>query len=192
MDGGMFMIVYLGAVSKVDHINLETIVQNLSNDTDSIGIWLTSDITLAKFNAKGTETVFVESETEYWDDGEPKVVQIDRPVNGFIYKIYMSEPNLKIYESNTEDSYDLFMRERDLFCDYFSANKRNVTWKNHAILLNKAEANAKFRKSLISQGYEGLLIRNSALQSGVTDQYCLFSESSLHISDVIAVDELDN
>ncbi len=146
------MIVYHGSIRKFEHFAKETVVQNLRNDIDTIGFWFTSDIDSAKPYAIGTETVFQKSETEFWEDGEPKVVQLVRPVNGFIYKVYMDEPNLKEYKSNSEDSFDLFMRERDKYCDYLGARKRNLTWKDKAILLNKEEANAEFRKNLISSG----------------------------------------
>jgi hypothetical protein len=189
---GMLMIIYHGSIRKFEHFNKETVVQNLSNDINTIGFWFTSDINSAKPYAIGTETVIEKSETEFWEDGEPKVVQSDRPVSGFIYKVYIDEPNLKEYESNTEDSYDLFMRERDKYCVYLGAKKRNLTWKDKAILLNKEEANAEFRKNLISQGYEGFLIRNIKLHSGVTDLYCIFSEDSLYIADVMPVDVLDD
>jgi hypothetical protein len=185
------MIVYHGSIRKFEHFNKETVVQNLSNDINTIGFWFTSDINSAKPYAIGTETVIEKSETEFWEDGEPKVVQSDRPVSGFIYKVYIDEPNLKEYDSNTEDSYDLFMRERDKYCVYLRAKKRNLTWKDKAILLNKEEANAEFRKNLISQGYEGFLIRNTKLHSGVTDLYCIFSEDTLHIADVMPLDVLD-
>ena len=184
------MIVYYGSIRKFDHFNKETVVQNLSNDINTIGFWFTSDINSAKPYAIGTETVIEKSETEFWEDGEPKVVQSNRPVSGFIYQVYIDEPNLKKYESHTEDSYDLFMRERDKYCVYFGEKKGNLTWKDKAILLNKEEANAEFRKNLISQGYEGFLIRNTRLHSGVADLYCIFSEDSLHIADVMPVDAL--
>ncbi len=189
--GGMYMIAYFGAMKKFEYFNKE-VVQNLNNDIGTIGYWFTSDINSTKPYAIGTETVFEESETEFWEDGEPKVIQIDRPVVGFIYKVYIDEPQLKIYESNSVDAYDLFMTDRDKYCDYFSAKKGMVTWKDQAILLNKEEANAKFRNHLISHGYEGFLIRNCKLQMGVTDLYCFFSVDSLHISDIIPVETLES
>jgi ADP-Ribosyltransferase in polyvalent proteins len=188
---GMLMIVYHGSIRKFEHFNKETVVQSLSNDINTIGFWFTSDINSAKPYAIGTESVIQKSETEFWEDGEPKVVQFDRPVSGFIYKVYIDEPNLKEYESNSEDSYDLFMRERDKYCDYFGAKKRKPIWKDKAILLNKEEANAEFRKNLISQGYEGFLIRNTKLHIGITNLYCIFSENSLQIADVMPIDGLD-
>jgi hypothetical protein len=188
---GMHMIVYIGAMKKIEYFNKESIVQNVNNDIGTIGFWCTSDIDSSKPYAIGTETVFEKSETEFWEDGEPIVVQIERPVIGFIYKVFIDEPHLKIYEPSTVDSYDLFMRDRDIYCDYFSAKKRNLTWKDKAILLNKEEANAKFRTNLISQAYEGFLIRNYKLQIGVTDLYCLFSVDSLHLSDNLPIETLD-
>lgn len=185
------MIVYVGAMKKIEYFNQESIVQNVNTDIGTIGFWCTSDIASSKPYAIGTETVFEKSETEFWEDEEPIVVQIDRPVIGFIYKVYIDEPTLKIYEPNTVDSYDLFMSDRDNYCDYFSSKKRSLTWKDKAILLNKEEANAKFRNKLISQGYEGFLIRNYKLQIGVTDLYCLFSVESFHISDIIPIETLD-
>jgi hypothetical protein len=83
------------------------------------------------------------------------------------------------------------MRERDLFCDYLGAKKRNVTWKDNVILLNKEEANTAFRKSLIKQGYEGLLIKNALIHNMMTDLYCIFSEDSLLITEVIPLDDLN-
>lgn len=185
------MIVYFGSIKKFEYFNKELMVQNVNNDIGTIGLWFTSDINSAKPYAIGTETVFEKSETDFWEDGKPKVIQIDRPVIGFIYKVYINDPYLKIYESNTVDTYDLFMEDRDKYCDYFSAKKRNLTWKDNAILLNKEEANQKFRNNLISHGYEGFLIRNCNLQVGVTDLYCLFSADTLHISDIIPVETLD-
>ncbi len=184
------MIVYYGSIIKFEHFNKERVVQNLSNDINTIGFWFTSDINSAIPFAIGTETVIQKSETEFWEDGEPKVLQFDRPVSGFIYKVYIDEPNLKEYESNSEDSYELFMRELDKYCDYLGAKKQNLTWKDKAILLNKEEVNAEFRKNLISQRYEGFIIRNTKLYSGITDLYCIFSDDSLHIVDVISVDVL--
>jgi hypothetical protein len=80
------------------------------------------------------------------------------------------------------------MGERDLFCDYLDAKKRNVTWKDGAILLNKEEANTAFRKSLMKQGYEGLLIKKALIHNMMTDLYCIFSEDSLLITEVIPLD----
>lgn len=190
-EGVLIMIVYHGSIRKFELFTKETVVQKLNNGIDSIGFWFTSDIESAKHDAIGTETVIQKSETEYWEDGEPKVVQVDRPVRGFIYKVYMDEPNLKEYESNSEDSYDLFMRERDKYCDYFGVKEQNLTWKDNAILLNKEEANTAYCKNLIKQGFEGLVIRNTKLHSDVTDLYCIFSSEPLHISDVIPVDMLE-
>ncbi|NHM31974.1 hypothetical protein [Neobacillus terrae] len=180
------MIVYHGSIKKIEQFNKEILVQKLSNDIDTIGIWFTSDTESAKPFAFGTETVIQKSDTEFWEDGEPKVVQFDREVRGFIYKVYMDEPNLKEYHSDYEDTYDLFMKERDKYCDYLGAKK---TWKDKAILLNKEEANTEFRKYLIRQGYEGLVVRNTKLNGSVTDMFCIFSGDALHIVDVISVDE---
>ena len=182
------MIVYHGSIKKFNHFNKETVVQKLNNDIDTIGFWFTSDIASAKPFAIGTETVIQKSETEFWEDGTPKVVQVKKPVRGFIYKVFMDEPNLKEYQSDSEDSYGLFMRERDQYCDYFESSKRNPTWRDNAALLNKEEANSAFRKNLMKQRYEGLVIRNTKLHNCVTDLYCIFSENSLHIADVISVD----
>lgn len=178
------MIVYHGSIRKLEEFTKETVVQNLSNGIDTIGFWFTSEVNAAKPFAIGTETVIEKSETEFWEDGEPKVVQYDRPVRGFIYKIYMDEPNLKEYES-----YDLFMQDRDKYCDYLGTKKRNLTWKDKAILLNKEEANAAFRNDLMSQGYDGFLITNTKLHNAVTDFYCIFSGDILQIADMMPVDE---
>jgi len=186
------MIGYLGSINKIDNFNGNiNIVQNVSDNIDSIGFWLTSDINSSKPFAIGTEKIFKKSNTEFWDDGEPKVVQVEHPVQGFIYKIYIDEPILKNYGSTTEDSYNLFMIERDEYCDYFSAKKRNLTWKDDAILLNKEEANTAFRNTLVRQGYDGFLLPNCKLQSGVTDFFCMFSNENFHIADIIPIDDLD-
>ncbi|TDL74562.1 hypothetical protein E2R56_10345 [Rhodococcus qingshengii] len=182
------MIVYHGSIRKFHTFNIETAFQNLSNDINTIGFWFTSDIHTAKPFAIGSETVIEKSKSEFWENGEPKVIQFERPVIGNIYKVYIDEPNLKIYESNTEESYDMFMRERDVYCDYLGAKKRNVTWKDGSILLNKEEANTEFRKSLIKQGYEGLLIRNALIHNMITDLYCIFSEESLLITEVLPLE----
>jgi hypothetical protein len=181
----MKMIVYHGSIKNFQRFNKETVVQNLSNDINTIGFWFTSDFNTAKPFAIGAETVIEKSKSEFWENGEPKVIQYERPISGYIYKVYIDEPNLKIYESNTEESYSMFMRERDVYCDYLGAKKRNVTWKDGAILLNKEEANTEFRKSLIKQGYEGLLIRRTLAHSMISDLYCIFSEESLLITEVL-------
>jgi hypothetical protein len=188
----MEMIVYHGSISNFQSFNKDTVVQNLSNDIDTIGFWFTSDIHTAKPFAIGSETVIEKSKSEFWENGEPKIIQYEKPVSGYIYKVYIDEPNLKIYDSSREESYDLFMRERDLFCDYLGAKKRNITWKDGAILLNKEEANTAFRKSLMKQGYEGLLIKKAFIHNIITDLYCIFSENSLLITEVIPLDVLDN
>ncbi|WHY02806.1 hypothetical protein [Neobacillus sp. DY30] len=184
----MEMIVYHGSISNFQSFNKDTVVQNLSNDINTIGFWFTSDIHSAKPFATGSETVIEKSKSEFWENGEPKIVQYQRPVSGFIYKVYIDEPNLKIYESATEESFDLFMRDRDLYCDYLGSKKRNITWKNNAILLNKEEANTKFRESLVKQGYEGLVIRSTRIHNMITDMYCIFSEKSLLITEVFSLD----
>jgi hypothetical protein len=187
----MSMIVYHGSIKNFQNFTKETVVQNLGNDINTIGFWFTSDIHTAKPFATGSETVIEKSKSEFWENGEPKIVQYEKPSSGYIYKVYVDEPNLKIYEANTEESYDLFMRERDQFCDYLGAKKRNVTWKDGAILLNKEEANTAFRKSLIKQGYEGLLIKKALIHNMMTDLYCIFSEDSLLITEVIPLDDLN-
>ncbi|ADU29442.1 hypothetical protein [Evansella cellulosilytica] len=184
------MIVYFGAMREFEHDNKESLVQNEINNIGTIGVWFTSDINSAKAYAIGTEKVFEQSDTEFWEDGEPKVIEVERQVMGFIYKAYIHEPQLKIYESNTFDNYELFMNDRDVFCDYFSKKKRKLTWKDHAILLNKEEANMKFRNHLIRQGYEGFLIPNCKQQHGETELGCLFSVDAFHISEIIPVDAI--
>jgi hypothetical protein len=184
------MIVYHGSIRKFEHFNKDVVVQNLSNDIDTIGFWFTSDIGSAIPFAIGTETVFEKSTTEFWDDGEPKVIQVDRQVRGYIYKVFIDESKLKEYHSRTEDSYEVFMRERDLFCDYLSKTNRKATWKDRAILLNKEEANRAFRKKLIKQKYEGFVIRNTRLPSGIIDLYCLFAADSIQIAEVIPLEEI--
>lgn len=179
------MIMYHGSIKEFDQFNKEMVVQNFNNDINTIGFWFTSDIQSAKPYAIGTETVFQKSETEFWEDGEPKLVEIDREVNGYIYKVYMDDPNLKEYFS-----YDMFMNDRDRYCDYFGAKNKNLTWQDKAILLNKEEANAEFRKNLIKQGYEGFVIRNTKQDNDVTDLYCIFSEDSIHIADIMSIDVL--
>lgn len=184
------MIVYHGSIKKFDRFDKKTVVQNLNYGIDTIGIWFTSDFNSAKSFAYGTELVIEKSKTEFWDDGLPKVVQFDRPVSGYIYKVYIGDPNLKEYHSDSQDSFELFMRERDNYCDYLGSKKRNPIWnKDQAILLNKEEANAEFCKHLINQGYEGILIKKTMLDSGTTDLYCLFSEDTLYITDVSPADK---
>ncbi|NWQ40529.1 hypothetical protein MLOOGBEN_07420 [Bacillus sp. EB106-08-02-XG196] len=182
------MIVYHGSIRNFQNFNKETVVQNLSNDINTIGFWFTSNFDSAKPFATGSESVIEISKSEFWENGEPKVIQYERAGSGFIYKVYIDEPNLKIFESNTEDSFDMFMRERDEFCDYLGAKKRNVTWEDGAILLNKEEANTEFRKSLIKQGYEGLLIRKALIHNMITDLYCIFSQESLLITEVLPLE----
>nr|WP_263327340.1 hypothetical protein [Neobacillus sp. Marseille-Q6967] len=186
------MIVYHGSIRKFEHFNKEPEVHHLRNEIDTIGFWFTSDVKTAKPFAIGTESVIETSKTEFWEDGEPKVVQINRPVMGYIYKVYIDEPNLKVYESESEDSYDLFMKERDKYCDYLEGKKRNPTWKDGAILLNREEANAEFRKNLIRHGYDGFLLRNTKILGEITDMYCIFSSDTLYIADVMHVDDIDN
>ncbi|MCM3767607.1 hypothetical protein [Neobacillus niacini] len=181
------MIIYHGSIKKLDHFPKKAVVQNLPYGIDTIGFWFTSNADSAKPFAIGTETVIQKSDTEFWEDGEPKVVQIERPVRGFVYKVYMDEPNLKEYKS--EDSFDLFMKERDKYCDYFTAGKKNPTWKDKATLLNKDEANTAVRHHLMKMGYEGIVIRDTKLDNGITDMYCIFSGDSLYIAEVIPLDD---
>lgn len=181
------MIIYHGSIHKFDHFPKEAVVQNLPYGIDTIGFWFTSEVDSAKPFAIGTETVIRKSDTEFWEDGESKVVQIERPVRGFVYKVYIDEPNLKEYIS--EDSFDLFMKERDNYCDYFAAGNRNPTWKDKATLLNKDEANRGFRNHLMKKGYEGIVIRGTKLHNGITDMYCIFSGESLYIAEVIHLDD---
>jgi hypothetical protein len=185
------MIVYHGSIRKFEQFNKDAVGQNSSNVIPAIGFWFTADPHSAIPFAQGTETVIDKSQTEFWEDGEPKIIQFERPVYGFIYKVYMDEPYLKVFESHTGDSYDLFMQERDKYCDYLGAKKNNLTWKDKAILLNEEEANAKFRKNLIKQSYEGFIIKNTEFYGRVIDLYCIFSEESLHIADVKPVEEFD-
>ncbi|MDT8862082.1 hypothetical protein N0O92_17875 [Alkalihalobacillus sp. MEB130] len=184
------MIAYFGTMYKIEDFTSEGNVQNANNVIGTIGLWLTSDIQSAKPYAIGTETVYQKSETDFWEDGKPKVIQVERRVTGYIYKLFLDEPNLKIYDSNNGDSYELFMNDRDKYCEYIHARKRNFTWKDEATLLNMEEANEKFRNNLIHQGYEGFVIRNYKRQNGVTDLYCLFSIKSPLISDIIPVETL--
>ncbi len=89
------MIVYYGSVKKFNQFNKENVVQNFCNEINTIGIWFTSDINSAKPFAIGTDTVIEKSENEFWEDVEPKVVQLERLVRGYIYKVYIDEPILK-------------------------------------------------------------------------------------------------
>ncbi|MEH7119484.1 hypothetical protein V7128_19010 [Neobacillus vireti] len=179
------MIVYYGSTKKFDQFTIGMVVPHLPNGIDTIGFWFTSDIHAAKPFAIGTETVIEKSKTEFWDDGEPKVVQFEKPVSGFIYKVFIDDPNLMEFAS-----YEMFMEVRDQYCDYFGTGKRNLTWKDQATLLNKEEANSLFRKNLIKKGSDGLVIRNMILKSDVTDLYCIFSKDALYIADVSPVDDI--
>lgn len=181
----MPMNFYHGSIKKFDYFTQESVVQNLPNGIDTMGLWFTADIHSAKPFAIGTETIIQKSATEFWDDGEPKVMQLERPVRGYIYKVYMFDPNLKEYES-----YDLFMEERDRYCDYFATGKKQPTWRDNATLLNKEEANNLIQKNLTKQGYEGIVIRNKDLENGVTDLYCFFSADSLQIAEVFSVEDV--
>ncbi|OLS40529.1 hypothetical protein [Bacillus sp. MRMR6] len=166
------MILYHGSIKKFDRFHKEVVIQNLSDGIDTIGFWFTSNIHVAKPFTVGTETVIEKSKTEFWEDGEPKVIQYERPVSGFIYKVFIDEPNLKEYPS-----YDLFISERNKYCDYLGS-----------ILLNKEEANGEFRKSILKQNYDGFFIRNTILHNNHTDLYCIFSEDALYIADIIPID----
>ncbi|URT68848.1 hypothetical protein [Cytobacillus firmus] len=156
------MIVYHGSLRKFDHFHKEQAMQKAMKELDTLGIWFSSDIDSAKTFAVGTETVIEKSETELWEDGVPKVIQYDKPVRGFVYKVYIDEPFLKDYES-----FEHFMNERDPYCDYASTKKRHLTWNDKAILLNKDEANAEFRKSLAKQGYHGITVRKCPLKRAI-------------------------
>ncbi|KAF0818243.1 hypothetical protein KIS4809_3045 [Bacillus sp. ZZV12-4809] len=175
------MIVYYGSIKKLDRFQIEPAGQTSIQEFDTLGIWCTSDLESARPFATGTESVCEKSDTEFWEDGTPKVVQYDKAIRGFIYKVYMDEPSLKEY-----DSYELFMNERDPYCDYASAKKRPLSWKDKAILLNKDEANAGFRKSLMKQGFDGILIREMAIETGPEDMYCILSGDIMQIADVFS------
>ncbi|MBU9712282.1 hypothetical protein [Evansella tamaricis] len=185
------MIIYFGVMKELIYGKKESVIQQVPSDIGSIGFWFTSDVVSAKPYAIGKETVLEKSKTEFWEDGEPKVIQVDKTLVGYVYRVYINEQHLKIYESDTVNAHELFMEDRDNYCDYYSAKKRNLTWRDKPILLNKDDANTKFRDHLISQNYEGFLIRNSKRHHGVTDLYCLFSIDSIHISEVIPVINVD-
>ncbi|KHF41512.1 hypothetical protein [Halalkalibacter okhensis] len=87
------MIAYFGTLNKIEDFTNEGKVQNVNNVIGTIGFWLTSDIHSAKAYAIGTETVYQKSETEFWEDGAPKVIQVEKRVTGFIYKLFIDEPN---------------------------------------------------------------------------------------------------
>ncbi|WP_264737553.1 hypothetical protein [Cytobacillus firmus] len=177
------LIVYHGSIRKFDHFHKEQAMQKAMKEFDTLGIWFSSDFESAKSFAFGTETVIEKSDTEFWEDGLPKVVEYDKSVLGFIYKVYIDEPILKDY-----DSFEHFMNERDTYCDYASTKKRHPTWKDKAILLNKDEANAEFRKSLTKQGYDGIAVRKMAIETGDEDMYCIFSDDLLQIADVFSLE----
>ena len=81
------MIVYHGSIKKFQTFNKETVVQSFRNEIDTIGFWFTSNIDSAKPFAMGSETVIEKSKSEFWENGEPKVIQYERPVSGYIYKV---------------------------------------------------------------------------------------------------------
>jgi hypothetical protein len=190
---GIQMIIYHGSIRKFDYFHKDFHAQPLNNDIDTIGFWFTSDIQSAKPFAEGTETVIEKSQTEFWEDGEPKVVQIDKPATGYVYKVFIDEPSLKKYEGTRgQDSYEIFLDDRDVYCDYLGSQKRKRTWRDKAILLNKEEANHKFRQHLMKQGYDGFVIQNPKQHPNASDLYCIFSGDSLHIADVWSLDELEH
>ncbi|MCM3708404.1 MULTISPECIES: hypothetical protein [Cytobacillus] len=174
------MIVFHGSTKKLEHFQIKPASQISIQEFDTLGIWCTSNFKSAQSFAIGTETVCEKSETEFWEDGTPKVVQYDKAICGFIYKVYIDEPSIKEYES-----YELFMDERDPYCDYASAKKGPLTWKDKAILLNKDEANADFRKNIMKQGFDGILIREMVIETGQEDMYCIFSGDIMQIADVL-------
>jgi len=188
------MILYYGSIRKFNHFHEANLTQPLyKDDIDTIGFCFTSDIQSAKLYAVGTETVIEKSQTAFWEDGEPKMVQIEKTVTGYIYKVFIDEPTLKEYEANRgQNSYELFLEERDVFCDYLGSQKRKQTWRDKAILLNKEEANHKFRQHLLKQGYDGFKIQNAIQHANGSDLYCIFSSDSLQIADVWSLVELEH
>ncbi|WP_226618002.1 hypothetical protein [Cytobacillus firmus] len=177
------LIVFYGSIKKLDHFQKEQAGQCKMEELDTLGIWCTSDFESAKSFAIGTETVCEISETDFWEDGTPKVVQYDKLIHGFVYKVYIDEPNLREF-----DSYDQFMNERDPFCDYASTKKRHLTWQDKAILLNKDEANTLFCRSLSKQGYDGMVIPKMPIETGPEDMYCIFSGDIMQIADVFSME----
>ncbi|PAE26069.1 hypothetical protein CHI10_04420 [Bacillus sp. 7894-2] len=177
------MILYHGSIKKLEYFQKEMSVQKTMKEFDTLGIWCTSNFESAQSFAIGTETVCEKSDTEFWEDGTPKVVQYDKQIRGYVYKIYIDEPNLKEF-----DSFEQFMNERDPFCDYASTKKRHLSWKDKAILLNKDEANVEFRESLTKQGFDGMVIPKMAIENGYEDMYCIFSDDSMQIADVFSVE----
>lgn len=102
------------------------------------------------------------------------------------YKLDALKKEVRILRGRKpEDSFDLFMFDRDKFCKYIAGNKGEVSWKERYCLMNKEEANKEFKEYLKNQGYDGFIIKNTcydAVEEELNDQICIFNIDKLNIT----------
>ena len=101
-------------------------------------------------------------------------------------ELHLLEREYKFFKySKPEDSFDLFMNDRDAFCKYISGPKSEVSWKEHFCLMNKDEANLDFVQYLKNQGFDGFVIKDTYYDSPdkqAHDQYCVFNLEKINIT----------
>lgn len=107
-------------------------------------------------------------------------------VNEQMIELRLLKNEFKFFKySKPEDSFDLFMNDRDKFCEYISGGKGETSWKERYCLMNKVEANLNFIEYLKGQGYDGFVIKNTIYDSPDEkkhDQYCIFNLEKINIT----------
>lgn len=108
----------------------------------------------------------------------PKYREIQQNLNNLITEYHFSKA------STPEDSFDIFMHDRDQFCQYISGEKGKTSWKERYCLMNKEEANDNFMQYLKNEGYDGFVIVDTVYDSPNKtkhNQYCIFNLDKIKI-----------
>ncbi|WP_336770044.1 hypothetical protein [Bacillus bombysepticus] len=175
-------MMYHGSPKKFEVFSNSDVERNTKNETNSLGIWFTNNIEVAKKFAVKYKTDYVESKDQFWNDGSPKVFAQDAPQIGYVYTADISHLNIYTFEPSgaDNDSWDTFMDYRDKFCKYITAN---VSWKDYYVLMNKVEANNLFIQDLKSKGYNGFIIKSTEYDAieGYISQVCIFEGAAVKI-----------
>lgn len=243
-------VLYHGSPNIFSNFSLDISERNTKNETNSLGIWLSNNIDLAKNFAIKYFLKYEESKTDFWENGSPKVFGKNTYEIGGIYEVDIKDIVLKEYVldefliaayettkaklekdikelkieikslrnkifgeytksdltqynklsqkcnkletylnhfrySHMNDSFDVFMNDRDQFCKYIAGKKGVVSWKERYILENKEEANIDFVNYLKNQGYDGFIIKDTAYDTNSDDerqdQVCIFNLDKINI-----------
>ncbi len=174
------------------------------NETSTLGAWFTNNPSTAnsftknefgKHENAGIYPVYLSMQNPKIYEPKPDSQVIDyktgKPVFYKTSKPYFDDDgNMRLQYVDTtkpvmqtNDPFEQMMDDRDEFVDYYDVKKARGYWRKRMSSMNVIEANQAFVNKLKSEGYDGIIVKNteydSPRKSTTVDQYVVFDPSQI-------------